>query len=594
MVSIFGDESADSSSERVYALAALHGTDEEWERLRTRWRERTGGKVFHSADCESGYGDFRGMHEDERHKLHLDLTQILAENGLIGWGAAIDLKGCAKVFPDTLPNHNPGSALLRTMVFHIDRVLLNYPSEHLKIAFDRNQKMEYNARQIFQYLADDSETASKVRLPSAPEFVTRDEIGVQAADIWVRELMKFMDGSLAKGDDYKPRPQWNILMGSGRFGGDLLFGEMFQSMKDQMSVLEEKTGMSGDNYRFWLRQKKRQDNQSNRLDYMAHMAAKDRASERQDGGEGLHRKSSKKQPEKVATAKPTVIFDTSGINCLMKNSNGQEIIERLSRSHYVRITETSISELSATPDADDRKKLIDVCEQLMEFGECLLPHQEIMHEMAECNWRYKSRFLWEEVEARSPDLENEIKRRKFLSQDDLAEESSKYAKTQKKTFKQIFRDSLEKFRDDFEEAMKKEPDEMTLDRFIQIVKADGGPFWKSISGFYARTHIFGLDEIEAKEFIARCPPYHAIALGIDIAQYQYGIPRAQQEEYDAGPFDLFMAIYLPYTDFFVTNDPGQTNALRAIAQEVGLSVRILNYDEFCKELLGTSAEAATE
>ncbi len=118
MINIYGDESADSKSERVYAVAALHGTQEQWEKLRILWRERLGDKVFHAADCESGYGDFRGVPEKERHTLHLDLTRILAASGLYGWGVAIDLKGCKSVFPTALPEHSACSCFLRTIVHH--------------------------------------------------------------------------------------------------------------------------------------------------------------------------------------------------------------------------------------------------------------------------------------------------------------------------------------------------------------------------------------------------------------------------------------------------------------------------------------------
>ncbi len=46
-----------------------------------------------------------------------------------------------------------------------------------------------------------------------------------------------------------------------------------------------------------------------------------------------------------------------------------------------------------------------------------------------------------------------------------------------------------------------------------------------------------------------------------------------------------MAVYLPYADVFVTDDPGQTNVMRAIVSEVGLPVKISCYDDFAEDLL---------
>ena len=42
------------------------------------------------------------MPENERHRLHRDLTGLVAASGLIGYGHAIDLKGCRAVAPSVM------------------------------------------------------------------------------------------------------------------------------------------------------------------------------------------------------------------------------------------------------------------------------------------------------------------------------------------------------------------------------------------------------------------------------------------------------------------------------------------------------------
>src|SRR4051812_40535383 len=48
MLHLFGDESADETKQRVYALSGLLGT--EWKLAEEAWLARTGGKVFHATE----------------------------------------------------------------------------------------------------------------------------------------------------------------------------------------------------------------------------------------------------------------------------------------------------------------------------------------------------------------------------------------------------------------------------------------------------------------------------------------------------------------------------------------------------------------
>lgn len=593
MISIYGDESSDSGSERVYAVAALQGPEEVWGRLRTLWRERLGTKVFHSADCESGYGDFRGMSPEARTKLHIDLTSILANSGLVGWGLAIDVKGCRRAFPEMLPDHIANRCFFGTMLFHVEKVHADFPSQPLRIAFDRNKKTEYNSRLLFEYLAEESEPANKRWLPSGPEFVSREEIGVQAADIWAREFMKFFDGKLFSGDSYTPRQQWESLYRTKRFGGDLQFGSYFQSMKEQMATLESRTGMNMERYISWITKKKRQDSQSNRIEYMRQVAANNRraaekTAEQAEAADAVKREDFKREANPEVTgnnrAFPRVIFDTSALNQLRDDPDQPGVLQKLRDGYEVLISETSVVELSATKDAGKRKLLIDVCERLLPFGHLLMPHNWIAEEMPRLHARYRERFRWDDVDIVATMIREEILEREFLDQDRMAEQSRDYAKENNKRFIDVFEEARDRFGSDFPDTVK----HISLAEFIANYKAVGGPFWDTVAGWYKRARLTELNESQAREFIEKCPPFHALAMGVVIAHYQYAVPRGTEKaEFGAGRNDLFMAVYIPYCDFFVTDDAGQQNALRAIAQEVGLGVKILSYPDFRAVLMGT-------
>lgn len=258
------------------------------------------------------------------------------------------------------------------------------------------------------------------------------------------------------------------------------------------------------------------------------------------------------------------------------------MIEKLRAEYRVLISETNVFELSATPDREIRKQLIDVCEQLLGFGECLMPHNWILEQMAKCNSRYKERFRWTDVDIRAPMIERELFKRELLSQDAIVEESRSHAKAQKKELKQIFDEAREEFKSAFSDEVK----DMPLVELIRIYKAQGGPFWLSVAGSYERANLIPIDEAEARAFIGRCPPFHALCLSMVIPHYQHGIPwPGEKPKYDAGPFDLFMTIYLPYCDLFVTDDPGQRNAMQAIVEEIGIQVTVISYDDLAKNLL---------
>ena len=100
MLSVFGDESHDPTKARVFAVAGLLGDENQWASFRQAWNTRLNGSIFHAAECEAGYGDFRGMPEPERHRLHRELTKMVAESGLIGYGHVMDLAGCRAVVPE--------------------------------------------------------------------------------------------------------------------------------------------------------------------------------------------------------------------------------------------------------------------------------------------------------------------------------------------------------------------------------------------------------------------------------------------------------------------------------------------------------------
>ena len=96
-------------------------------------------------------------------------------------------------------------------------------------------------------------------------FACRDEVGVQAADLWARELMKRCD-SLLFNDRSNPRPQWKLLSDSRRIKADFMRGSDFARDMEEQS---DKMAVNPDDYDKWRAENRLVDNLSNRFRYHA-------------------------------------------------------------------------------------------------------------------------------------------------------------------------------------------------------------------------------------------------------------------------------------------------------------------------------------
>ncbi|HVN97968.1 MAG TPA: hypothetical protein VMT62_16180 [Syntrophorhabdaceae bacterium] len=83
MLIVFGDESHDEKEQRVFAVAGLVGTQEEWDALAVSWNQRTGGIPFHAADCESGHRNYKGWPKEDRDSLYADLVNMLVNTKIM-------------------------------------------------------------------------------------------------------------------------------------------------------------------------------------------------------------------------------------------------------------------------------------------------------------------------------------------------------------------------------------------------------------------------------------------------------------------------------------------------------------------------------
>jgi len=211
VLSVFGDESADETKQRVFAISGVLGLESEWTHAESSWTAVTKGEVFHAADWEYA----------RRHKEYRALTEVLASR-IAGVAYAIDLVAFNKVFPDTLRESAYFKCFTR-LVTEIAANLENFnarnptePFTKVEYTFDNRPEVEYSAARAYGSFINEPGWTAAALLASKVSFECRTNPRIQMADLIAREAMKDLDrkvGPVA----FPERASKIALQSSGRF-----------------------------------------------------------------------------------------------------------------------------------------------------------------------------------------------------------------------------------------------------------------------------------------------------------------------------------------------------------------------------------------
>ena len=272
MLFVYGDESMDETKQRVCAVAGIIGTEDQWKALEQRWAWRTNGVPFHGNHCDSDRGDYANRPHWENKALYRDLTNLLANSGLAGYGHAIDLMAKKAVFPesDDLAYYTAFQRVVFAMVN-----FAQHAGDVAEMTFDKRLESEHNARFIYGAIRDnESDWAPYLSSKISFEFA-KNNPRIQVADLLAREAMKALDNLI--GPVKRPtRKSWQALLDTKRF---VTFGfgkDWFESLKRSMPEAEKKMNMNREMYFEWLRQRNRQYNVSNLFQFADWTAKRDK------------------------------------------------------------------------------------------------------------------------------------------------------------------------------------------------------------------------------------------------------------------------------------------------------------------------------
>ena len=269
LLTVFGDESHDEKTERVFTVTGVIGRQSEWDALEIAWKDRTNGRTFHASDCDTNQGEYRCTPNAENKQLYKDLTQLIVRSGLFGYSHTLDVQAVNEAFSATLLDDSAYYWLFYKVVADCARFgYLCVPQEVVEFTFDSRLESNHNATEWYAYMQRVEEWPHRSFIADKVSFATRATVGIQVADLVAREGMKHLDNIV--GPVQRPkRGAVRALEESKRFGFKFYVGEYFKGMKASLQQMENDSAfpVKFAEYREWLKERGLTDNQSNRIRY---------------------------------------------------------------------------------------------------------------------------------------------------------------------------------------------------------------------------------------------------------------------------------------------------------------------------------------
>jgi hypothetical protein len=291
-------------------------------------------------------------------------------------------------------------------------------------------------------------------------------------------------------------------------------------------------------------------------------------------------------------------FDTSVHNRLVKiGTSSNPIYVAIKSQYFFRLAGLSFEEMMSTPQAADRLALLDGCRRLTagragRSWDCLNPPYEVLRILIAAHAKDPANFKWLAVDVRSGGLAHEIRTGELTADDALANLQSTEQNASIKSYKAMWVKLRDKLDPIFEAQNIPRP------KTFEEAFKNGSPglFPGMGKGFYDAGLRFDAElrgeKIEpntdmetVQHFIDNCLPFRALLCAYLMSWYNTSLRDGNKcEKFAAGRNDLFMAVYLPYCDVFVTRDAEQESSLRELTKYVGIDTEVLAFDAFKDEL----------
>lgn len=285
---VYGDESADATRTRVFSVATVIGTEDEWTAMMRPWLRRTRGLPFHANKCESEYARRDRAKHDENLTLYRDLVAILASSHLVGLGVSLDLKSHQQCLPGG-PADIGYYKCFTDVLLNLGRMTRAFNAEpderddaRLEFTFDSRLESNGTAGTIYTMLGTLPQWADTSIFDAEISFESSVEPRLEVADLVAREAMKEFDRKITQARP-EPRKSFQALEASGKFiwiEHDLDYCERW---RDQVNAMQGAADFA--EYQRWLVDTGRvqngrpHDNMTNRVLFYAWLEKRDALSQ---------------------------------------------------------------------------------------------------------------------------------------------------------------------------------------------------------------------------------------------------------------------------------------------------------------------------
>ena len=287
-------------------------------------------------------------------------------------------------------------------------------------------------------------------------------------------------------------------------------------------------------------------------------------------------------------------FDTSAHDRLVKlGESANPLYNSIRNQFFFRLAGSAFEEMVSVLDAADRLAQLDGCRRLTQnrWWDCLYPPGEVLRLFIAAHAADPINFQWRNVDVRSGGLAYELRTGELTADDALAvlQKSEQYAA------QADYRQSWQRVRAALEPIFRQQK----LARpktFAEAYRNHSGSLLPALgkglydAGLRATSALRGepatpdTDPSQIQHFLENCPPFRAMLCGVMLSWFNTSLKHKSGERFAAGRDDMFMAVYLPLCDLFVTRDRDQHKCFAELAQYADVGTEVSYFDEFAADL----------
>jgi hypothetical protein len=224
----------ESYKARSLVISGWIGNEKQWKRRQSLWQKALafenkslpeGRKIsrYHAAEMNANDGEYKGWKDEPARKLRFTkkLLKISGTGNMIPVAVGIDLVAFDEIFPHRHPSGigTPYVLCIKALMNQLAEALAkHHPNDRLAIVHDHGD-WDYTVLENYNQLVDDTRWEHRHRFVSITPLTWHDDVGLQSADLFAYETMRFLDDHNWKGENMrKPLQVLFQLMNRPAFG----------------------------------------------------------------------------------------------------------------------------------------------------------------------------------------------------------------------------------------------------------------------------------------------------------------------------------------------------------------------------------------